>query len=87
MRAEVTVEAKKDLPEDLETLKQAFKGRIGEPTDKREAIDKTSVWEGDYEDEDHIVYAHHNNERVILVYRPELSTLKLHLETGKHCQL
>jgi hypothetical protein len=84
MWAEVTVEVKRDLPESIETLQQAFRDRIGEPTDKREAIDKTSVWQGDYEDENHMVYTHHNKDRVILVYRPERSTLKVHVESGKH---
>jgi hypothetical protein len=74
--AELTVQAKKDLPENLEA---AFKQRFSSPADIRRAIDAT-VWQGDYSAEDQIVFAHLSNSRVYLVYRPESRTLKVHIE-------
>jgi hypothetical protein len=76
MWAELTVQAKRDLPIAIEDV---LKERFGPTADKRTTIDAT-VWRGDYSQEGRIVFARLSNSAAFLFYRPEARTLKVHID-------
>jgi len=75
--AELTIQSKKDLPEELKVV---LPKRFGDPSDKARAINATT-FPKDFEEG--IVYQKHTPQRVFLVLQDEASTLKVHIEDAE----
>ncbi|HEY3389447.1 MAG TPA: hypothetical protein VGK38_07755, partial [Prolixibacteraceae bacterium] len=76
MEAEITFECVKDLPANIEA---ALAERFNRAVDKGIAMNAT-VWRQSLNYEDQVVFWHLFNQLVFLVFRPDPSTLKIHLE-------
>lgn len=74
--AVLTIRTNKDLPVDLGT---ALGGRFTAATDTRGVIDAT-VYEGNYSQENDIVFSSIDRYRVFFVEKPEEDMLKIHFE-------
>lgn len=76
MHAELTIECDKELPANIE---EALAARINKTVEKKVAMAAT-FWKTASDKEDLVLFCHLFNELVYLVFKPDIQTLKVHIE-------